>query len=105
MKLFKNFTPNVAVYKNMTIDSAFESFKNSKKISLGSILSKSFEFSGYAGGLKSEYVYLYSIQNYKRGKKYKYSKEVHITYYVIPIKLIEILNLKVIQKKRHFIIQ
>lgn len=49
MKLFKNFTPNVAVYKNMTIDSAFESFKNSKKISLGSILSKSFEFSGGGG--------------------------------------------------------
>ncbi|QIG63365.1 hypothetical protein DAC16_132 [Bacteroides phage DAC16] len=105
MKLFKKFTPNVAVYKNMTINSAFESFKNSKRINLGSILGKSFEFSGYASGLKEEYAYLYSIQTYKRGKKYKYHKEVHITYYVIPMKLIEILNLKVIQKKRHFIIQ
>lgn len=105
MKLFKKFTSNVAVYKNMTINSAFESFKNSKRISLGSILGKSFEFSGYASGFKEEYAYLYSIQTYKRGKKYKYHKEVHITYYVIPMKLIEILNLKVIQKKRHFVIQ
>lgn len=105
MKLFKKFTPNVAVYRNMTINSAFENFKNSKRLNLGSILGKSFEFSGYASGFKEEYAYLYSIQTYKRGKKYKYHKEVHITYYVIPMKLIEMLNLKVIQKKRHFVIQ
>lgn len=105
MKLFKKFIPNVAVYKNMTINSAFESFKSSKRISLSSITGKFFEFSGYGSGINIEYAYLYSIQTYKRGKKYKYHKEVHITYYVIPMKLIEILNLKVIQKKRHFIIQ
>ncbi|QIG63630.1 hypothetical protein DAC20_138 [Bacteroides phage DAC20] len=105
MKLFKKFTPNVAVYRNMTINSAFENFKNSKGLSLGFITGKFFEFSGYGSGIHTEYAYLYSIQTYKRGKKYKYHKEVHITYYVIPMKLIEILNLKVIQKKRHFIIQ
>lgn len=107
MKLFKKFTPNVAVYKNMTINSAFESFKNTKKLSFGSLLGRgeSFGFSGYASGINLEYTYLYSIQTYKRGKKYKYNKEVHITYYVVPIKLIEILGLKVVQKRRYFIIK
>ena len=61
MKLFKKFTANVAVYRNMTINSAFENFKNSKRLSLSSIIGKFFEFSGYGSGIHNNNMLIFIL--------------------------------------------
>lgn len=104
MKLYKKFNPSVAEYKNQSINSALASFKSSHRMGFGMISGKNYSFTGYGSGIKTEYAYLHSIQVLKRGK-YKNMKKVYITYYVIPMKLIEVLGLVVEQKSRYFTIK
>lgn len=104
MELYKKFLPNVAEYKNQNINSAFSNFKSLKQLIFTIESGKNYSFSGYVSNTKTEYAYLYSIQVFKRGK-HKNVKKVHITYYVISMKLIEALGLSIEQKSRHFIIK
>lgn len=102
MKLFKNFKPNIIEQKGMNINSAVRSFISGKPFILQS--SKEYKFHGYTLGINSDTAFLYSIENYKRGKN-KNDKKVKITYYLISIKVFEVLNLCVEQKHRYFVIK